>query len=250
MKKQLEERLEQLGSRLKKLVFKHKSVHEACFPKDGSDGIYQKTQKARSEFYNKHKDNYDSSYEIWEREDAPVDFDQTPEKLYMRRLGNITDRIRREMLAILYYLKIMETNQGVFSLLQNTSDTINRYRYLFDDQIDLSLLYPKTEEEIKRSNMTRLERMKAFPKEQDYSMFTQEGNLLVNGVMIQLIETLNGNEKVTEESFKNFLEVQINNISNTGHSEIFDTAVREVVLHILQKEVKKAGYNWSMSIEI
>ena len=245
MKEQIQQRLDQLASRLKKLVFKHKQVHSACFPKDGSDGVYKKTQNARSEFYRKHKENYDNSYEVWEREDAPVEFDQTFESIYMGRLRRITDKIRREMLAILYYQKIMDTDQGIFSLLQNTSGTINKYRYLFDDQIDLSLLYPKTEEEIIRIKMSRIEKMRAFPKEQDYSMFTQEGNLLVNDMMINLLDLIHGEKKIDRDELQHALNTYINNIESVGHGEIHDTAVREVVSHILEKEVSKAGYNFS-----
>jgi hypothetical protein len=251
MKEQIQQRLDQLASRLRKLVFKHKQVHRACFPKDGTDGVYQKTQKARDEFYQKHKEEYDKDhYEIFKRKDAPVEFDQTFESIYMGRLRRITDKIRREMLAILYYQKIMDTDQGIFSLLQNTSGTINKYRYLFDGQIDLSLIYPKTEEEIVRIKMSRLEKMKAFPKEQDYSMFTQEGNLLVNDMMINLLDLIHGEKKIDRDELQYGLNTYVNNIESVGHVEIHDTAVREVVLHILEKEVSKAGYNFSMEIEI
>jgi len=224
---QMKSRLAQLETRLKKVAFRHKEIHEECFPKDGSDGVYK---------------------EVGSR-----DWDQHPLNHYLGKSSRVISKIRREMLAILYYIKIMETRQGTNSLILNTSDTINKYRYLFDGydgKIDLSPLYPKTEEEIKRSNMTRLERMRAFPKEQRYSMFTQNGNLLVNNMMIQLIESVRGEERITKDKFDEMLNVHLNNISNTGHGEVYDTAVREVVLDILEKEVNRAGYNWSMSIEI
>ena len=98
--------------------------------------------------------------------------------------------------------------------------------------------------------MTRLERMKTFPKEQNYSMFTQEGNLAVNRMMIELIETLQGKSKVSEDDFKTLLEKGVNSVDASGHGEVYDTAVREVVLGILEKEVEKSGYSWSMVLEI
>lgn len=227
MLNQMKGRLAQLEERLKKVSFKHKDIHAECFPKDGSDGVYAKV-----------------GYREWQKH---------PLNLYLGKSSKVLSKIRREMLAILYYIKIMETSQGINSLISNTSGTINKYRYLFDGydgKLDLSPLYPKTEEEIKRASMTRLEKMKAFPKEQDYSMFTQEGNLLVNNMMIQLIESVDGKERITKDEFDEILNVHLNNISNTGHGEVYDTAVREVVLDILEKEVNRAGYNWSMSIEI
>ena len=223
----MKSRLAQLEERLRKISFKHKEVHAECFPKDGSDGVYKKVGSRE-----------------WESH---------PLNHYMDKSGRLLGKIRREMLAILYYIKIMETSQSTHSLISKTSDTINRYRYLFDGydgKLDLSPLYPKTEEEIKRSSMTRLERMKTFPKEQNYSMFTQEGNLLVNNMMIQLIEELNSSKKINEQEFKEMLGTHANTISLSGHSEVYDTAVREAVLTILEKEVKKAGYTFSMEITI
>ena len=227
MLNQMKSRLAQLEERLKKVSFKHKEVHATCFPKDGSDGVYKEV-----------------GYREWE---------QHPLNLYLDKSSRVLSKIRREMLAILYYIKIMETRQGINSLISKTSDTINKYRYLFDGydgKLDLSPLYPKTEQEIKKASMTRLERMKKFPKEQNYSMFTQEGNLLVNNMMIQLIEELQSKQKVTGPEFQEMLAIWISNISNTGHSEVYDTAVREVVLSILEQEIKKASYKFSMELEI
>jgi hypothetical protein len=227
---QLKSRLAQLEGRLRKISFKHKEVHEECFPDDGMvHGVYHQVG---------HKE--------WESH---------PLKQYLGKSSKVLSKIRREMLAILYYIKIMETRQSTTSLISNTNDTINKYGYLFDlysedDKINVSLLYSKTKEEIKRSNMTRLERMKTFPKEQNYSMFTQEGNLAVNRMMIELIETLQGKSKVSEDDFKTLLEKGVNSVDASGHGEVYDTAVREVVLGILEKEVEKSGYNWSMALEI
>ena len=137
------------------------------------------------------------------------------------------------------------------SLISNTNDNINKYSYLFNrDKIDISILYPKTEEEIKRANMTRLERMKEFPEEQDYGMFSKEGNGMVNDMMIRLISQLHGNRKVYEEQFRDNLQREIGFIDRDGHGEVYDTEVREVVLSILEKEIKLAKYNWSMELEM
>ena len=223
----MKSRLAQLEERLKKVSFKHKEVHATCFPKDGSAGIYK---------------------EVGHRE-----WEQHPLNLYLGKSSRVLSKIRREMLAILYYIKIMETRQSTMSLISNTNDTINRYRYLFDGydgKLDLAPLYPKTKEEIKKASMTRLEQMKKFPKEQNYSMFTQEGNLLVNHMMIQLIEELQSKQKVTEPEFREMLAIWVSNISNSGHDEVHDTAVRDVVLSILEQEIKKAGLRFSMELEI
>ena len=157
------------------------------------------------------------------------------------------------MLAILYYIKIMETRQSTMSLISNTRDTINKYSYLFaryDGKLDLSQLYPKTEEEIKKASMTRLERMREFPKEQNYGMFSKEGNQMVNDMMIRLINQLHGNQKVYEEQFHDKLQREIGFIDRAGHGEVSDTEVRGTVLTILEKEVKKAGYRFSKEMEI
>lgn len=225
---EMRQRLNQLESRLKKVVFRHKEVHSKCFPKDGSDGVYKKSTEV--------------SYDTWEKH---------PLNLYMSKSTRVIAIIRREMLAIIYYLKIRETRQGINSLTSNTSGTINKYRYLFDGydgKLDLNPLYPKTEDEIIRIKMTRLEKMRAFPKEQDYSMFTQQGNLLVNDMMIALIEMLEGERKVTQSDFQEALEVFTNNLESVGHGEVYDTAVREVVLSILESEIKRAGYNFSVDM--
>lgn len=224
---QMKSRLAQLEERLKKVSFNHKEVHLKCFPKDGSDGVYK---------------------EVGHR-----DWEQHPLNLYLSKSSKVLSKIRREMLAILYYIKIMETRQSTMSLISNTRDTINKYSYLFaryDGKLDLSQLYPKTEEEIKKASMTRLERMREFPKEQNYGMFSKEGNLLVNNMMIQLIEELQSKQKVTEPEFRETLAIHASNITNTGHGEVHDTAVREVVLSILEQEIKEAGYKFSKEIEI
>lgn len=227
---QMKSRLAQLETRLKKVVFKHKEVHEECFPDNGNGhGVYHQV--------------------------GHVAWDNHPLRLYMVKTSRVINMIRREMLAILYYVKIIETRQSTTSLISNTNGTINKYGYLFDryseeDKINVSLLYPKTKEEIKRDSMSRLEIMKAFPKEQNYSMFTNEGNLAVNNMIIRLIEALNGPTKINEADFKSMLEKELSNLDRDGYEEVYDTAVREVVLSILEKEIKKAGYGYSMSIEI
>ena len=227
MLNQMKSRLAQLEERLKKVSFKHKEVHATCFPKDGSTGVYK---------------------EVGHRE-----WEQHPLNLYLDKSSRVLSKIRREMLAILYYIKIMETRQSTMSLISNTSDTINKYRYLFDGydgKLDLSPLYPKTKEEIKKASMTRLEKMREFPKEQNYSMFTQEGNRMVNDMMIRLIGQLQGNQKVYEEQFRDRLKQEVGYIVEAGHSEVYDTAVREAVLSILELEIEEAGLRFSMEIEI
>ena len=227
MLNQMKSRLAQLEERLKKVSFKHKEVHATCFPKDGSVGVYKEV-----------------GYREWE---------QHPLNLYLGKSSRVLSKIRREMLAILYYIKIMETRQSTMSLISNTSDTINKYRYLFDGydgKLDLSPLYPKTKEEIKKASMTRLEKMREFPKEQNYSMFTQEGNRMVNDMMIRLIGQLQGNQKVYEEQFRDRLKQEVGYIVEAGHSEVYDTAVREAVLSILELEIEEAGLRFSMEIEI
>lgn len=223
----MKSRLAQLEERLKKVSFKRKAVHATCFPKDGSAGVYK---------------------EVGHRE-----WEQHPLNLYLGKSSRVLSKIRREMLAILYYIKIMETRQGIHSLISKTSDTINKYRYLFDGydgKLDLSPLYPKTEQEIKRASMTRLEKMREFPKEQNYSMFSREGNMMVNDMMIRLVGQLHGNQKVYEEQFQDRLEQEVGYIVEAGHGEVYDTEVREVVLSILEQEIKKASYKFSMELEI
>lgn len=227
MLNQMKSRLAQLEERLKKVSFNHKEVHLKCFPKDGSDGVYK---------------------EVGHR-----DWEQHPLNLYLSKSSKVLSKIRREMLAILYYIKIMETRQSTMSLISNTRDTINKYSYLFaryDGKLDLSQLYPKTEEEIKKASMTRLERMREFPKEQNYGMFSKEGNQMVNDMMIRLINQLHGNQKVYEEQFHDKLQREIGFIDKAGHGEVSDTEVRGTVLTILEKEVKKAGYRFSKEMEI
>ena len=225
MLNQMKSRLAQLEERLKKVSFKHKEVHATCFPKDGSTGVYK---------------------EVGHRE-----WEQHPLNLYLDKSSRVLSKIRREMLAILYYIKIIETSQGTNSLITKTHDTINKYSYLFyRDKIEVSILYPKTEQEIKKAKMTRLERMREFPEEQNYSMFSREGNRMVNDMVIRLVGQLHGNQKVYEEQFRDRLEQEISYIVEAGHSEVHDTAVREVVLSILEQEVKKAGLRFSMEIEI
>ena len=217
---QMKSRLAQLEERLKKVSFNHKQVHAECFPKDGSDGIYNKV--------------------------GSRDWDQHPKKLYLNKSGRVIKMIRREMLAILYYNKIMETRQSTQSLISNTQNA----RLFAYEELDMSQLFPKTEEEIKRAKMTRLERMREFPEEQNYGMFSKEANGMVNDMMIRLISQLHGNKKIYEEQFHDNLQREIGFIDSAGHGEVYDTAVREVVLGILEKEIEKTEYNWSMELTI
>lgn len=141
------ERAKQLENRILILSQNHDKHHSNCFP-DSGDGVYQRYTKAREEFYQKHKaeDNYIS--DIFEREDAPIDWTESLEHNYLNKSGRIISKLRNELLAILYYNAVR--NSGYTRKMISEVADINKYDQagLGYNAIDTSPLFPKSDKEI------------------------------------------------------------------------------------------------------
>tara|TARA_R100000951_G_scaffold113330_1_gene115106 strand:- start:643 stop:1029 length:387 start_codon:yes stop_codon:yes gene_type:complete len=123
------ERAKQLEARILKLSQVQKEIHSQQFPKDGTEGEYELNQKL----------------------DAPLKWDDTPSVLRIRRVINIISKLRRELLAINYYNAVMNSKNGVSHMIRKASDTINEYDYSgFNQDIEIDNLFPKSEEEIEK----------------------------------------------------------------------------------------------------
>ena len=93
------ERAEQLEARILKLSILHKKIHSQQFPKDGTEGEYIVNQKLRTLFYDRKKEELgtDDIYTIFSLPDAPLDWNETPSVLRLKKVRRLSSKLRREL---------------------------------------------------------------------------------------------------------------------------------------------------------
>ena len=75
------QRAKQLENRILKLSVNHDKLHALAFPKDNSDGEYQKHQNLRKKWYDDHKhlkeESKEKYFDCFEMEGAPSNWEDT-----------------------------------------------------------------------------------------------------------------------------------------------------------------------------
>ena len=125
------ERAKQLEARILKLSVLHKKIHSQQFPKDGTEGEHAKHQQLRIDFYKRKKEELgtDDMYTIFSLPDAPLEWEDTPSVIKIRRVATIIRKLRKEFLAINYYTAVMNSKNSATQMIRQAMDTINEYDY-------------------------------------------------------------------------------------------------------------------------
>lgn len=236
------ERAKQLEARILKLSQVHKEIHSQQFPKDGTEGEYAKHQQLRTDFYNKKKEELGTEdvYEIFALPDAPLDWDETPSVLRIRRVMNINSKLRRELLAINYYNAVMNSKSGVGQMIRKASDTVNEYDYAgFSQDIEIGNLFPKSKEEIaeeeRLNSLTPLEKLK--DKEANYRLSNDIANTKCHEMVIEICEKVVSGDLVS----KSDIECEIENLTDEVgklSSIVTDTESMDAIHFQINKIIK------------
>jgi|TARA_R110000803_G_scaffold112660_7_gene181062 hypothetical protein len=245
------QRAKQLENRILKLSVNHKRVHALAFPKDNSDGEYQKHQKLRSDFYNKHKTKErDSVYDIYELDGAPCDWESTEISKYMKKCNHILLNLRNELLAINYYNAVRNSDY-TFRMIDKAKDTINKYDYagFGHDALEIDNLYPKSKEEIakkeKWDNATMLERleMKTF----NYHVSSKDANDKCHNLVKEVCRIICSDAKVNREKVESLVEIGVEIIAE--HCTIVEDkeSVRAIESPI-NLALKNEGYGFEINV--
>jgi len=242
------ERAKQLEARILKLSQVQKEIHSQQFPKDGTEGEYMVNQKLRTLFYDRKKEELgtDDIYTIFSLPDAPLEWDDTPSVLRIRRVMNINSKLRRELLAINYYNAVMNSKNGAGHMIRKASDTINKYDYSgFNQDIEIDNLFPKSEEEIaeekRLKSLTPLGKLK--DKEANYHLGrNKEANTKCHDMVVNICEQIVSGDLVS----KSDIEVEVEELTDEVgklSSIVTDTESMDAIYFQINKIIKHVQSN-------
>tara|TARA_R110000772_G_scaffold15512_9_gene45028 strand:- start:351 stop:1124 length:774 start_codon:yes stop_codon:yes gene_type:complete len=246
------ERAKQLEARILKLRQVHKEIHSQHFPKDRSEGEYHKHQQLRSDFYNKKKeelgtaDVYPNANKIFTLPDAPVEWDELPSVIKIRRVGNIIQKLRKELLAINYYNAVMNSKSGATQMIREARGTINKYDYArFGQDIEIDNLFPKSDEEIaeeKRLNsLTPLEELKE--NELNYHLGrNKEANTKCHEMVVEICDKISSGHLVSKSDIESEIENLTDEVgklssivTDTESMDAIHFQINEIIRHVQSK---------------
>lgn len=241
------ERAKQLEARILKLSQVQKEIHSQQFPKDRTKvGEYEKHQQLRNDFYKKKKEELGTEgvYEIFALPDAPLDWDETPSVLRIRRVINIIHKLRKELLAINYYNAVMNSRY-VNDMIRKAEDTINKYDYAgFGQDVEISNLFPKSEEEIaeeKRLNsLTPLGKLK--DKEANYRLYNDIANTKCHEMVVDICEKIVSGDLVSKLDIECEIEELTDEVgklsdivTDTESMESIHFQINKIIKHVKSK---------------
>jgi hypothetical protein len=201
-----QERAKQLEGRILIMSQKHKKFHHNCFK--GGEQLYYKIQKERSDYIKAEKEKGREYDDIYEDKNCPVSWEDSKERDYLHRSGRILDKLRNELLAIIYYNAVRNSGY-TFKMIEEVKD-INKYNQagFGYNAIDLSPLFPKTKEEKelaeKLANATALEKLDIVKT--NYHAGGKEENEFCNNLVKSVGAMIVSDKKVT----KGLIESTIN----------------------------------------
>jgi len=237
------ERAKQLEARILKLSILHKKIHSQQFPKDGTEGEYAVNQKLRTLFYDRKKEELgtDDIYTIFSLPDAPLQWDETPSVLRLKKVKKLSSKLRRELLAINYYNAVMNSKNGATQMIRQASDTINKYDYArFGQDIEIDNLFPKSEEEIteeKRLNsLTPIEKLK--DKEANYHLGrNKEANTKCHEMVVEICEKVVSGDLVSKSDVECEIEELTDEVGKLS-SIVTDTESMDAIHFQINKIIK------------
>tara|TARA_B100000900_G_scaffold236466_1_gene200781 strand:- start:13692 stop:14453 length:762 start_codon:yes stop_codon:yes gene_type:complete len=242
------ERAKQLEARILKLGQVHKKLHSQQFPKDGTEGEYMVNQKLRTLFYDRKKEELgtDDRHTIFSLPDAPLEWDDTPSVIRIRRVATIIRKLRKELLAINYYNAVMNSKNSATEMIRQAIDTINEYDYArFGQDIEIDNLYPKSEEEIaeeKRLNsLTPLGKLK--DKEANYHLGRNaEANTKCHEMVVDICEKIVSGDLVSKSDIEceiKELTDEVGKLSNivtdTESMDAIHFQINKIIKHVQSK---------------
>ena len=250
------QRAKQLENRILKLSVNHKRVHALAFPKDNSDGEYQKHQKLRTKWYNDHKHLKEEAkekgeyFDCFEMEGAPSDWDDTELSKTLSKSNRIMMLLRNELLAINYYNAVRNSDY-TFRMIDKAKDTINKYDYagFGYDAIETDNLFPKSKEEIaekeKWDNATILEKLEI--KTFNYHVSSKKVNDMCHNLVKEVCRIVCSDAKVNREKVESLVEVGIEIIAE--HCTIVqDKESVYAIEHPINLALKEEGYGFKIDV--
>ncbi len=237
------ERAKQLEARILKLSQVHKEIHSQQFPKDGTEGEYEKHQQLRTDFYNKKKEELGTEdvYEIFALPDAPLQWDETPSVLRLKKVRKLSSKLRRELLAINYYNAVMNSKSSATQMIREANECINKYDYArFGQDIEINNLFPKSEEEIaeekRLKSLTPLEKLK--DKEANYHLGRNiEANTKCHEMVIEICEKVVSGDLVSKSDIECEIEELTDEVGKLS-SIVTDTESMDAIHFQINKIIK------------
>lgn len=248
------QRAKQLENRILNLGTNHKRIHGLAFPKDNSDGEYQKHQNLRTKWYDDHKhlkeESKEKYFNCFEMDGAPCDWENTEISKYMEKSNRILMNLRNELLAINYYNAVRNSDY-TFRMIGDARDCINKYDYagFGHNGIEIDNLFPKSKEEIakkeKWDNATMLERleMKTF----NYHVSSKDANDKCHNLVKEVCRIVCSDAKVNREKVESLVEMGIEIIAE--HCTIVEDkeSVRAIESPI-NLALKNEGYGFEINV--
>lgn len=248
------QRAKQLENRILKLSVNHDKLHALAFPKDNSDGEYQKHQNLRNKWYDDHKhlkeESKEKYFDCFEMEGAPSNWEDTELSKTLKKSSRIKMLLRNELLAINYYNAVRNSDY-TFRMIDKARDTINKYDYagFGHDALETDNLFPKSKEEIaekeKWDNATMLEKleMKTF----NYHVSSKKANDMCHNLVKEVCRIICSDAKVNRERVKSLVEVGIEIISE--HCTIVqDKESVTAIEHPINLALKEEGYGFKVDV--
>ena len=242
------ERAKQLEARILKLSQVQKEIHSQQFPKDKSEGEHAKHQQLRIDFYKRKREELgtDDRHTIFSLPDAPLEWEDTPSVIKIRRVATIIRKLRKELLAINYYNAVMNSKNNVNQMIREAIETINEYDYArFGQDIEIDNLYPKSEEEIaeeKRLNsLTPLGKLK--DKEANYHLGRNaEANTKCHEMVVDICEKIVSGDLVSKSDIECEIEEltdEVGKLSNivtdTESMDAIHFQINKIIKHVQSK---------------
>lgn len=246
------QRAKQLENRILKLSVNHDKLHTLAFPKDGSDGDYQKHQKLRTKWYDDHKHlmkkgEYFDSFEL---DGAPGIWDDSELSQTLSTSNRIIDMIRNELLAINYYNAVrnsLYTNK----MIRDAKDCINKYDYAGFGRrgIETANLFPKSKEEIaekeKWDNATFVEKLQM--KHRSYSVSSKKANDKCHSLVVKVCKVILSDKKINREKIEVMTEKGIQKISKIC-TIVEDKESVRAIEHPINLALKCEGYGFEINV--
>lgn len=237
------ERAKQLEARILKLSILHKKIHSQQFPKDGTEGEYAVNQKLRTLFYDRKKEELgtDDIYTIFSLPDAPLQWDETPSVLRLKKVRKLSSKLRRELLAINYYNAVMNSKSSATQMIGGANGCINEYDYArFGQDIEINNLFPKSEEEIaeekRLKSLTPLEKLK--DKEANYHLGrNKEANTKCHEMVVEICEKVVSGDLVSKSDIESEIENLTDEVGKLS-SIVTDTESMDAIHFQINKIIK------------
>jgi len=245
-----QERAKQLEGRILIMSQNHKKFHHNCFK--GGEQLYYKIQKERSDYIRAEKEKGREYDDIYEDKNCPVSWEDSKEHNYLHRSGRILDKLRNELLAILYY-NAVRNSRYTFKMIEEVKD-INKYNKagFGYDAIDLSLLFPKTKEEKelaeKLANATALEKLDIVKT--DYHAGGKEENDFCNNLVKSagaMIMSNDRNDRVTKESLEKMILSSLSLVSHK-YTIIEDKETTSVIEDKVNSILEESDYSFKIEL--